>query len=101
MLASDINVAMADATDTIKKYRNPWFQKPENRLIHNQRANQWYHNHRDEVLAKRRQRFDCQLCGGHYTADHKQEHFRSKKHSQAVSQTREKVADLLKLLENA
>lgn len=84
-----------------KSYRNPWFQKAENRLLHLERAKKWYHANRDEVLVKRRQRFDCELCGGRYTYDHKQEHMRSKKHTTAVTQTKEKVANLLKLLESA
>eukprot|EP00952_Eustigmatos_sp_NYUAD-ZCMA_P011233 45706-Eustigmatos_ZCMA.PRE.1 len=61
-------------------YANPWYQKPENRVIHAQRSNAWYHRNREAVLDKRRQKHECELCGGRYTTDHKQEHFRSKKH---------------------
>lgn len=81
-----------------KVYSCPWYSIEENRNRHNERAKEWYHRHKDKVLEKRRQRYDCEICGGKYTADHKNEHFRSKKHANAVTRVKNQVSDLLKLL---
>lgn len=91
-------ITQISPTTPDKNYARAWYSIPENRVRHNERAKAWYHRHKEEVLEKRRQRFECEICGGRYTADHKKEHYRSKKHSKSVMKVRSQVADLLKLL---
>ena len=40
--------------------------------------------YREEHKDRQYQRFTCDICGGNYTHSHKSEHFRSKKHLNAV-----------------
>lgn len=53
-----------------------------------------YHSNRDEVVAVRRQKFDCELCGGRYTYDHRSHHFNSKMHKLALSKATEKISNI-------
>lgn len=85
-------------TKSKKDYARAWYSIEENKVRHAEKAREWYHRHKEKVLEKRRQRYDCEICGGKYTADHKTEHYRSNKHTKAVNRVRNQVSDLLKLL---
>lgn len=81
-----------------KQYVNPWYRKEENRKIYSERARARYLEQRDERMAKRRVKIGCDLCGGQYTPDHRQNHFRTLKHQNAMKTTKDKVSLLLELL---
>ena len=42
-------------------------------------------NNNDKIKANKTQKFDCNVCGGHFTRCHKSEHERSHKHQQALT----------------
>ena len=82
-----------------RKYVCAWYSIPENRVRHNEKAKEWYHRNKDKVLDQRRQKHKCELCGGKYTSDHKQHHFRTMKHINAVNKAKNELDILQKLLE--
>ena len=89
------------STDTEREYVNPWYRKPENRQIYSERARLRYQERKEELLEKRKTRIDCELCGGHYTPDHRQQHFRSKKHQKALDVAKSHINKLLSLITDA
>lgn len=71
-----------------KKY----YQKHRIALIEQKKAQ--YHAKRDEIIPIRRQKFDCELCSGRYTYDHRSQHFNSKMHKNALAKTTEQISNL-------
>jgi hypothetical protein len=53
-----------------------------------------YHANREEIIPIRRQKFDCELCGGRYTYDYRGQHFGSKMHRNALAKATEEISSL-------
>jgi hypothetical protein len=62
-----------------KEYREG--QKREEIL---QKKKEYYEKNRTQIRAKWSEKFECE-CGGCYTLNHKQEHFKSKKHQEYIT----------------
>lgn len=78
-------------------YKNSWYAKNREEYLEYMRLE--YIKNRDTIVAKRREKHDCHLCGGRYTADHRAVHTRSKKHQKAVAETEQRILNLSLLLE--
>ena len=51
----------------------------------NNRAKEFYKEHKEEILNRAKQIITCEICGGQYDYSHKTTHLKSKKHRNALS----------------
>jgi len=95
---TDTTFDLTETSSEERLYVNPWYRKPENRKAMLEERKVWYQKHREEVLARRKVKIKCELCGGVYTPDHRPQHFRTMKHQSAEMAARNQVSSLLRLL---
>jgi hypothetical protein len=50
-----------------------------------ERDRERYKNNKERIQSRRGEPYICDLCGGHYTVEHKLRHYRSKKHQNALN----------------
>lgn len=89
-----LNIDMS--APTFRIYKNSWYARNREEYLESMREE--YIKNRDAIVAKRRERHVCALCGGRYTTDHRATHMRSKKHQQAVAETEQRILNLTLLL---
>lgn len=87
-------------TDTVQRvYVNSYYNDPDKYAAYLQYMKERYVQKRDIINAQKRRKFDCQLCGGRYTHDHKAAHFKSKKHTTAQIKAQHIIQNLTHLLQ--
>ena len=68
----------ADNAEKRKEYQKAYHEA--NRTTICARVKQWALDNKDKLQEK----FDCEVCGGKFTGDHKRHHVKTKKHLQAL-----------------
>lgn len=80
-------------------YKNSHYNDPEKYRAYLGYMKDRYVEKRDVIVAQKRQHFDCQLCGGRYSHDHRAAHFKTKKHINAQIKAQHTIQNLTHLLQ--
>jgi len=80
--ADKINEKQKQNADKINEKRKQYREKNADKI--NEKQKHKYHTDSD-YRNKRNQKFNCEICGGNYTYNHKSHHLKSIKHKSAIN----------------
>jgi len=63
-------------------------KKVDERMVNKEYCSNYYQKNRDEILKKRSEKIVCDECGFNYTYSNKTNHYRTKKHKEAINRTK-------------